>query len=267
MNLVTDKIAIVTGGAQGIGAATARMLAAGGAHVVIADIATALGEQTAAEIRAAGGRAEFAQLDVASETQWKALVERLCATHGGLDILVNNAGIEFNKYLQDVTLEDWRKLNAINGEGVFLGTKYCIWGMTQGSTTRPQGGSVVTVASVAGLQGFPGLSAYCMSKGGVRIFSKAVAVECGLMKNGVRSNVVCPGIIKTPMYDSILPEWTASGVGATIEETVANLEKLAPMGRIGKAEEVAAAICFLASDDASFITGTDIIVDGGTAAW
>jgi len=266
VNRVDGKIAIVTGAARGLGAAAAKSLAAAGAHVVITDILDDAGKSTAAEIGKAGGAAEYMHLDVTQEAQWKAIVEGVCARHGGLDIVVNNAGIEIIKPLASTSLEDWRRITAINVDSVFLGTKLGVWGMTEGSTRRPKGGSIVNIASAAALVGVAALSAYCMSKGAVRQFSKAAAVEFGRMGNGVRVNCICPGGIKTQLLDDGLRNWHAAGVGATLDETNAILVGMHPIGHLGVPEDIGNAVCFLASDASSFMTGADLVVDGGWTA-
>jgi NAD(P)-dependent dehydrogenase (short-subunit alcohol dehydrogenase family) len=266
MNRVDGKIALVTGAARGLGAATAHALASGGAHVVVTDILDDAGQSTAAEIGKSGGSAEYVHLDVTQEAQWKAVVEGVCARHGGLDILVNNAGIEIIKPLANTSLDDWRRITAINVDGVFLGTKLGIWAMTEGSTRRSKGGSVVNVASAAGLVGAAAASAYCMTKGAVRLFSKAAAIECGRTGNGVRVNCVCPGGIATTLLDDGLRNWLAAGVGATLDETRAIFTSMHPIGRLGAPEDIGNAVCFLASDASSFMTGADLVVDGGWTA-
>ena len=266
MNRVDGKIAIVTGAARGLGAATANSLAAAGAHVVLTDVLDDAGKSAAAEIGKAGGSAEYVHLDVTQESQWKAVVEGVCTRHGGLDIVVNNAGIEIIKPLASTSLEDWRRITAINVDGVFLGTKLGIWGMTEGSTRRPKGGSIVNIASALGLIGAAAASAYCMTKGAVRVFSKAVAVECGRTGNGVRANCVCPGGIATQLLDDGLRNWHAAGVGATLEETRAIVLSLHPIGHLGVPADIGNAVCFLASDASSFMTGADLVVDGGWTA-
>ena len=149
---------------------------------------------------------------------------------------------------------------------MFLGTKYGIRAMTEGSTTRPKGGSIVNLSSVAGIIGTAFQSAYNMTKGGVRLFTKSVAHECGLLGNGVRVNSVHPGVIRTPMMDAGLKEWTAMGYGATDEETLKNVLAMHPIGRFGETDDVAKAIRYLASDDSSFVTGAELVVDGGMTA-
>jgi NAD(P)-dependent dehydrogenase (short-subunit alcohol dehydrogenase family) len=260
------KVALVSGAGQGIGARTAEVLAEAGALVVVTDVNDATGEATVARIRAAGFNAHFRQLDVTREEDWKSVMDGVCAKFGGLDVLVNNAGVELIKSVADLTLEEWHWICRINLDGVFLGTKYGIRAMTEGSTTRPKGGSIVNLSSVAGIIGTAFQSAYNMTKGGVRLFTKSVAHECGLLANGVRVNSVHPGVIRTPMMDAGLKEWTAMGFGATDEETLKNVLAMHPIGRLGEADDVAKAIRYLASDDSSFVTGAELAVDGGFTA-
>jgi NAD(P)-dependent dehydrogenase (short-subunit alcohol dehydrogenase family) len=260
------KVTLVSGAGQGIGARTAAVLAEAGAVVVVTDVNDATGEATVARIRAAGFEAHFRHLDVTLEDDWRTVMEDVRAKFGGLDVLVNNAGVELIRPVAEITLEDWHWICHINLDGVFLGTKYGIRAMTEGSTTRPKGGSIINLSSVAGIIGTAFQSAYNMTKGGVRLFTKSVAHECGLLANGVRVNSVHPGVIRTPMMDAGLKEWTAMGFGATDEETLKNVLAMHPIGRLGEADDVAKAIRYLASDDSSFVTGAELAVDGGFTA-
>jgi NAD(P)-dependent dehydrogenase (short-subunit alcohol dehydrogenase family) len=217
-------------------------------------------------IRAAGHQAHFRHLDVTREDDWRTVMDEVCATFGGLDVLVNNAGVELIKPLDDITLDDWHGICRINLDGVFLGSKYGIRAMTVGSTSRPKGGSIVNLSSVAGIIGTAFTSAYNMTKGGVRLFTKAVAHECCMLRNGVRVNSVHPGIINTPMATAGMPRFTAVGYGRNDEETLRNALAMHPIGRFGEPDEVAKAILYLASDDSSFVTGAELVVDGGFTA-
>ena len=224
-----DKVALVSGAGQGIGARTAEVLAEAGAVVVVTDVIDATGEATVSRIRAAGHQAHFQHLDVTREDDWKSVMSDVCAKSGGLDVLVNNAGVE-------------------------LGTKYGIRAMTDGSTSRPKGGSIINLSSVAGLVAGAFQSAYCMTKGGVRLFTKSVAVECARLKTGVRVNSVHPAVIRTPMWEGAVSAATALRVGKDDEETRALVLSKHPIGRLGEADDVAKAIRYLASDDSSFVT-------------
>jgi len=260
------KIALVSGAGQGIGARTAEVLAEAGAVVVVTDVNDATGEATVARIRAAGHQALFRHLDVTREEDWKSVTDDACAKFGGLDVLVNNAGVLIIKPLAELTLKDWHWICRINLDGVFLGTKYGIRAMTEGSTSRPKGGSIVNLSSVAGLVGQAFFSAYNTTKGGVRLFTKSVAHECGVLGNGVRVNSVHPGVIRTPMMDTVRKDRIAVGYVATDEETLKNVLAMHPIGRLGETDDVAKAIRYLASDDSSFVTGTELVVDGGFTA-
>jgi len=259
MNRLDNKVAMITGAASGIGAQTARLFAEAGAEVVMVDINERDGVALARDIVAEGGRAHFYSLDVTRDDHWRSVMATVAAEVGTLNVLVNGAGIECAKLIDDLTLEDWHRVSRINLDGVFLGTKYGIRAMTRG-------GSIINISSVAGLVGSPGQSAYNMTKGGVLLFSKSAALECGRLGNGVRINTVHPGVIDTPMLTATLPDWTAVGYGETNEETMETLLAMHPIGRIGQAIDVAKGILFLASDDSSFMTGSELVIDGGFTA-
>jgi len=244
------KVALVTGAGSGIGAEAARLLSDHGAKVVIADR-----DPTSARRIAAETDGHAIQMDVASEADWTRTVAETVATFGGLDVLVNCAGIELVRSLSETSLEDWRRVMSVNLDGVFLGTRAAI-------AVMRRGGSIVNISSVAGINGFSRQVAYCASKGGVRLLSKAAAVECAEAGLGIRVNSIHPGIIDTPM---------AQGILGTVEpqmrpEIEARWKQMHPIGRIGQASEVAQCILFLASDASSFVTGTELVVDGGLTA-
>jgi len=250
MKTLENKVALITGAASGIGAETARLLASHGARVAIADRDAAGASRMAAET---GGHA--IEMDVTSEADWKRAVAGTVATFGGLDVLVNCAGIELVKSLAETSYEDWRRVMSVNLDGVFLGTRAAIGAMRKG-------GSIVNISSVAGINGFSRQVAYCASKGGVRLLSKAAAVECAEAGLGIRVNSVHPGIIDTPMAQEILGTVEAKRRG----EIEARWKLLHPIGRIGRPSEVAQCILFLAGDASTFVTGTELVVDGGLTA-
>src|SRR5262245_41229378 len=239
---VQDKVALITGAGSGIGRATACLLAEEGATVLVADINAAAAEKVAAEIRAGQGKAERVELNVADESAWAAVLAKALAAHQRLDILVNNAGVSFAKPIADMTLDEWRRVLAVNLDGVFLGTKHAIRAM------KGRGGSIVNVASVSGITPYPGASAYAASKAAVRLFSKVAAIECADGKAGIRVNVVTPGAVKTPLWETMdfFQDLVARHGGR--EEAFAALAGAAPSQEFFSAEEVARTILYLASD-------------------
>ena len=245
MSRFTGKVALITGGASGIGRATAERMASEGATVVIADIQDELGRQTAAEINAAdGGTAVYQHLDVTDEDSWTAAVAAVVDQHGRLDVLVNNAGIGDTSPVQDTDLSTWNKVIAVTQTSVFLGLKACYAALKEAK------GNSVTTSSMYGIVGSavagPG---YQAAKGAVRLLSKNAAMHW--VGDGIRVNSVHPGFIDTP----ILGETDRS-----------MLSEITPMKRLGRAEEVAGLICYLASDEAAFITGAEFVIDGGFTA-
>jgi NAD(P)-dependent dehydrogenase (short-subunit alcohol dehydrogenase family) len=242
-----DKIAIVTGGAHGMGEAAARLFAREGAKVVVADVLADLGEAVAADIRAGGGAAIFVKIDVTSEPDWIGLMATTVATYGRLDILVNNAGISGSSVGDQDALDGWNRVIAVNQTSVFLGTKLAAEQMKK--TGR---GSIVNISSIMGFVGsLSGHPAYCASKGAVRIYSKAAALRYG--PAGIRVNTVHPGFMPTML--------NATNVG----ERAAKIA-LTPLRRLGEPIDVAMGVLYLASDESSFVTGTELVIDGGWLA-
>lgn len=257
MKDLEGRIALVTGAARGIGAATARALAAAGAKVVVADISD--GQGTAAET---GGA--YVTHDVTSEDSWIAAVAFAKSTFGGLDILVNNAGVFWMKPIAHTSLEDFRRMQQVNVEGVFLGLKHAIPAIAERAQMWDGGGSIINLSSVAGMVGSPLTLAYNASKGAVRLMTKAAALECAQGGLKVRVNSVHPGIIDTPMMEKAMTDMAARGGGANdIRERFASRH---PLGRLGRDTDIANAVKFLASDAAAFMTGSEVVVDGGLTA-
>jgi NAD(P)-dependent dehydrogenase (short-subunit alcohol dehydrogenase family) len=247
---LAGKVAIITGAASGMGAATARRFAREGATVVIADMLEDDGRKVAQEIVAANGKAEFARLEVTDEANWKAVVDATVAKYGKLDILVNNAGISGSAFTDTLDTAAWDQLMAVNGRGPFLGIKFAVPAMKKAG-----GGSIVNLSSISGVVGQNRIHVgYNASKGAVRTLTKAAAVQCGA--DNIRVNSVHPGLMP-PMRTS----------GATADPVFRDkMLKSVPMGRTGEVDEVANAILFLASDEASYITGAELYVDGGYLA-
>jgi NAD(P)-dependent dehydrogenase (short-subunit alcohol dehydrogenase family) len=242
-----DKVAIVTGGAHGMGEAEAKLFAHEGAKVVVADILAEDADVVAAAIRAGGGEAFAAQIDVTSEVEWTGLISKTLAAYGRLDILVNNAGISGSSVGDPDGLDGWHRIIAVNQTSVFLGTRLAAEQMA-----RTGGGSIVNISSIMGfVGGAGGHPAYHASKGAVRIYSKAAAVRYG--PSGVRVNTVHPGY---------MPPMLNATNAAERDDKIA----LTPLRRIGKPIEVAYGVLFLASDEASFVTGAELVIDGGFIA-
>ena len=243
------KVALISGGARGMGAEEARIFAQEGAKVVIGDISEDEGKAVEAQISEAGGQALFVHLDVTQEDDWAKAVDLAVTRFGKLDVLVNNAGISSRAFTDDTGIDAWDKIMEVNSKGVFLGTRAAIPKMLEAG-----GGSIINISSIMGLVGSAGgHPAYNASKGAVRIFTKAIAVRHG--KDNIRVNSVHPGFMP-PM---------ASGIAYDQDQRRQSLEQT-PMGREGRVEEVANAVLFLASDEASYITGAELTVDGGFTA-
>ena len=243
------KVALITGAARGQGAAEARLFAQEGAKVILADVADPEGIAVAAEIAEAGGDAIYVHLDVTDESQWDAAVQSAVTSFGKLDILVNNAGIWRRGHVMETSSEQWDDIMDVNAKGVFLGTKSAIPEMRKAG-----GGSIVNISSTAGLVGSKTSSAYSASKGAVRIFSKSTAIQYA--SEGIRANSIHPGPIDTDMGDQVWPDSTSRE--ASISRTA--------LSRIGTAQDIAYGALYLASDESSFVTGSELVIDGGVTA-
>jgi 3(or 17)beta-hydroxysteroid dehydrogenase len=252
MGRVQGKVALVTGGASGIGRAIAELLAEEGAAVIVADLASRQSENA---VSALAQRGSFRALDVTREDAWIDVTDAAVSEFGRLDVLVNNAGIALLKDIEATTLEEWRSLMAVNLEGVFLGCKHAVRVMKGHG-----GGSIVNMSSVAGIIGHGGLPAYCASKGGVRLLTKSVALHCARKGYNIRCNSVHPSFADTPMLQRMVAS------ARDPEKTQANYRAAAPLGRLARPIEVAQTVLFLASDESAFTTGAELVVDGGLTA-
>jgi NAD(P)-dependent dehydrogenase (short-subunit alcohol dehydrogenase family) len=266
MTGIEGKVALVTGAASGIGRASAAALAKEGAQVVVADVDEKGAEETCRIIAAAGGRARFASLDVTSEDAWGGVIAEVERREAALHFLINDAGICISAPLLEMSFAAFKRQNAVNIDGVFLGTKAAL-----PLIVRSGGGSVVNLSSVAGQKGVIGLSGYCASKGAVRLFTKAVALECARARNGVRVNSIHPGAIETPIWVKMgaggdLPELGANELADRMEETRARADRTTPIGSAGKPEDIAAGVVYLCSAEARFVTGSELVIDGGALA-
>ena len=258
MGQVDGKVAIVTGGASGIGAAAAETLAREGAKVLVTDIDDRMGGEVVARIEAAGGAAFFLHQDVTDEARWPEIVAAAVERYGRLDTMVANAGIGIGGAIVEMSLADWRRQTAINLDGVFLATKNSI-----PAIARSGGGSIIITSSVAGLRGAVGLSGYCATKGGVRLFAKAAAMECAAMGVNIRVNSIHPGIIDTPIWGKI----PAGSPGHNTPLDPNAMAKAAvPLARAGLAQDIANGVLFLASDLSAYMTGTELVIEGGMTA-
>ncbi|HEX8166109.1 MAG TPA: glucose 1-dehydrogenase [Beijerinckiaceae bacterium] len=252
MRRLEGKVALISGGASGIGLAAARRFAEEGAIVVLADLNREAAERAAGAI--AGASVE--PLDVTLDDDWRRAADAVAARHGGLDVLVNSAGIVAFGSVEDVSLEDWRRTMAVNLDGTFLGCRHGVRVMKAGG----RGGSIVNLSSVSGIIGGHNIAAYNAAKGGVRLLTKSVALHCARKGYGIRCNSVHPGFVETPMLDEVI------GQGRDPDETRMRLRASVPLGRNARAEEVAAMIAYLASDEAAFVTGAELVIDGGVTA-
>jgi NAD(P)-dependent dehydrogenase (short-subunit alcohol dehydrogenase family) len=251
MTRLSGKVAVITGAASGIGRATASLFAREGAKVVVVDIDEQAGKQAVENIRAEGGEAMFVKADITIATDVQNAMRATVQKYGKLDILVNNTGISPTGTVVDTKEEVWDRIIDTNLKGVFLGSKYAIPEMRKG-------GVIVNMASISGLVARQGEAAYDASKGGVVMLTKAMALDHVPQK--IRVNCVCPGTIRTPLIERIIAE------SANPEESLKKFESLHPIGRLGKPEEVAHAVLYLASDESSFVTGSALVVDGGRTA-
>jgi len=250
------RVALVTGGARGLGAAAAKALAAEGAKVVVTDVND--GSATAAEVDGA-----YVKHDVTSEDDWIAAIAFAKRTFGGLDILVNNAGIFWMKPIALETLEAFRRMQQVNVEGVFLGLKHAIPAIAERGAQWDGGGSIINLSSIAGIIGSPMTLSYNASKGAVRLMTKAAALECARAGQKVRVNSVHPGIINT----SMMTEAAEAIAGASgVNDTMERFASFHPMGHMGRDIDIANAVAFLASSKAAFMTGSEMVVDGGMTA-
>jgi 3(or 17)beta-hydroxysteroid dehydrogenase len=250
---VEDKVAIVTGAASGIGRGTAEVLAREGARVVLTDVNEEQGREAA---KAIGGDAVFVRHDVSDEASWQAVIEATLGRFGRLDVLVNNAGIIIVADVESTTVEQWRKIMAVNAEGVFLGCKHAIPVMRKSG-----GGSIINLSSAAGLVGTPPFAAYSASKGAVRILTKTVAAHCREKGDGIRCNSIHPGGIDTPLVRS-LPQLSRES-GNPDAEQFAAADRLSGYG---KPSDIAYLVLYLASDESRFMTGAELAIDGGLTA-
>ena len=250
MGRLEGKVALISGGAQGQGESEVRLFAKEGARIVFGDILDAKGKKVEAEINETGGVAKYVHLDVTDENDWNSAAKLLSKLYGKLDILVNNAGIAMaGKNLEEVTSEEWDRIQEVNSKGVFLGVKAALPYMKASG-----GGSIVNISSMAGIVGVPGISAYTASKGAVRLLTKSIAIEYGA--HNIRCNSVHPGYIETEMISGLLAN----------SEAMTNRLAITPLGIFATAHDVALSVLYLASDESRYVTGSELVIDGGITA-
>lgn len=257
---VEGKIALITGSAQGLGEAAARMLAREGARVAIADINIDGAEKLARALNAAREDSAIAvKHDVTSEAEWVGALNATERAFGGLHVLVNNAGIGLTKDFEDVTLEEWRRVHAIDLDGVFLGCRLSIPPIARSVKETNLGGSIVNISSISGIIAGHNMAAYNSAKAAVRHLSKSVALYCARKRYGIRCNSVHPVFIATPILDPLVRRYGK-------DEAYAKLARQVPLGKIGDPDDIAYAVLYLASDESKFVTGAELKVDGGISA-
>ena len=254
MGRVEGKVCMVTGASLGLGRASALLLAREGGKLVLTDLKEAEGHALSDEINNAGGEAVFVRHDVAVDADWSAAVATALKRFGRLDVLVNNAGVALAGGVEDTTFEQWRWLMSINLDAVFLGTKHAV------AVMKARGGSIINLSSIEGLVGDPNLAAYNASKGGVRLLTKSVALDCARRGYRIRVNSIHPGYILTPMVE---------GYARTQADSDAALRAIAalhPVGHLGEPDDIGYGVLYLASDESKFVTGSELVIDGGYTA-
>jgi NAD(P)-dependent dehydrogenase (short-subunit alcohol dehydrogenase family) len=260
------KVALVTGAAGGIGAAICHRLAKEGAFIIAADIDFDGASGIAEQIRKGGGGVFPIRLDVTNQQQWRSTVAETQRVAGGLDVLVNNAGVAHIKPLEAVSVDEWNADINVNLNGAFLGIKESLSAMRESAKRSPSGASIINIASVSALVGSPGMPAYSASKGGLRLFSKAIALDFAKRRYAIRVNSVYPGLIDTSLTKPLFESMRGANSNKDIETIRAEMIEKYPIGRIGRPEEVAGVVCFLAGDDSSYMVGAELVVDGGLTA-
>jgi len=266
MNRLDGKIAFVSGAARGIGAATVRLMVEAGAKVAIGDLLDERGRETARSLKEAGGQSVYVHLDVTSADDWGAAIAATVAHFGGLDILVNNAGIFLAKDLEESTKADWERLYGVDLTGVILGTQTALPALRERGAASPQGSAIINLSSMVGLVGSALAPLYSLTKGGITAFTKSMALEFARKRYRIRVNSIHPGIIDDEMGDQAIAARARMKGKANMELAHAQASAAHPIGRLGTVTDITHGIVFLASDDAGFMTGSALVVDGGWTA-
>jgi NAD(P)-dependent dehydrogenase (short-subunit alcohol dehydrogenase family) len=258
------RVAFVSGGLRGIGYACVERFLAEGAVVVLSDLDNP--EDASATMALLGEGASYLQADVTREEDWQRALDHVIQAHGALHVLVNNAGIDLTGPVETISMADWRSIMGVNVDGVFMGTRVFVPLLAKSGAAVKGGASIINVSSIMGLAGYSEVSAYNASKGAVRMFTKGIAIEFAKKQMPIRANSVHPGFVETPLLNAGFQRWVDKGFAEKTDDLVAAMNAATPIGRLARPEEIAGAIFFLASDDASYITGSELIVDGGWTA-
>lgn len=266
MKRLEGRVALVTGGLRGIGIATVERLLEEGAEVIIADLKAPDDADVQATLKQLGQASSYLQLNVTDEAQWEAAAASVRRDFGRLDILVNNAGIDGIGPVETMPFETWRRVMAVNSDALFLATKHCTVLMSETGKKTRGGASIVNISSIMGLVGWVEASPYNASKGAARLFTKATALEFARKGMGIRVNSVHPGFVRTPLLQEGFDRAAELNTASTAQELLSTLDQMTPLGRVAEPSEIAATIAFLASDDASYMTGSELVVDGGWTA-
>lgn len=266
MGKLDGRVALVTGGLRGIGLAIATRFVAEGAQVLLADLDADGSEAVGAALAGLGDRAAYISANVVDEASWQAIAEHMRSAYGAAHILVNNAGIDLTGAVESLSLEAWRRIMAVNVDGVFLGTRALVPLMAQSGAGMAGGASIINVSSIMGIVGYSEVSAYNASKGAVRLFTKGIAIEFATKRMPIRANSLHPGFVKTPLLNAGFQRWVDKGFAQKPEDLVAAMEGATPIGRLAEPSELAGPAVFLGSGDASYVTGAELVVDGGWTA-
>lgn len=260
------KVAFVSGGLRGIGLACVERFLAEGAEVILSDLDAADSGPAAEVMSRLGQAASYVQANVAKEADWQRARDTVIERHGNLHILVNNAGVDLTGPVETLTMEGWRRIMDINVDGVFLGVKTFVPLMAESGTDFKGGSSIINVSSIMGMVGYSEVSAYNASKGAVRLFTKGIAVEFAQKKMPIRANSLHPGFVVTPLLNAGFQRWVESGFAEKAQDLVDAMAGQTPIGRLADPAELASAAYFLASEDSSYMTGAELVIDGGWTA-
>jgi NAD(P)-dependent dehydrogenase (short-subunit alcohol dehydrogenase family) len=266
MKNLEGRVALITGALRGIGEACVARFAEEEATVIGADLKPGAAPDVREFLSKYGKRVSYLELDVAKEEQWSAAAAEIRERFGRLDILVNNAGVDCVGPVESIGIDAWRRIMSVNVDGVFLGVKHLTPLLSETGKKTPAGSSVINISSIMGLVGYSETSAYNASKGAVRLFTKSTAIEFARKRMAIRANSVHPGFVKTPLLDIGMRRWAEQGLAPSAQALIDQLDEATPLGRIASPDEIAAVCCFLASDDSSYCTGAEFVVDGGWTA-